>query len=118
MDRLEACPHHSTHRRLAVTQAAMALKAEHAFTSRWETGDTSELSPDELDTFEMCLDQRQQIVEACMDLILDTVSDPFSSEVRLGLTNIGGSLSHRRDNGNARFTGQADVIAPDGKRGW
>ena len=72
----KACPHHSTHRRLAETQAAMAPKRNTHSQVRWETGDASELSPDELDTFERCawIKAQQIVEERGTDPILDTVS--------------------------------------------
>lgn len=118
MDRLEACPaswHASKGLLDSSTEDAESGTRIH---KALETGDTSELLPDELDTFEMCQDQRQQIVEAWYGSDPGHgVLDPFL-EVRLGLTNIGGVVEVTDETtATLRFTGQADVIAIAGKRG-
>ncbi len=118
MDRLEACPaswHASKGLLDSSTEDAESGTRIH---KALETGDTSELLPDELDTFEMCREQAQQVVEAWYG------SDPGHGvldpllEVRLGLTNIGGVIEVIEETtAPLRFTGQADVIAIAGKRG-
>ena len=64
MDRLEACPASFHASKRLPDSSSEDAESGTRIHKALGTGDTSELSPDELDTFEMCLDQRQQIVEA------------------------------------------------------
>lgn len=118
MDRLEACPASFHASKGLPDSSSEDAESGTRIHKALETGDASELSPDELDTFKMCLDQRQQIVEAWYGSDPGHgVLDPFL-EVRLGLTNIGGVVEVTDETtATLRFTGQADVIALDGKRG-